>query len=211
MVEPSSDPASLYSTLGVEPDADVDAIKRAYRRLSRTYHPDRRLDADEKAAAGPHWLKINAAYDVLIDEKKRMVYDELGGQNLVDGLALLQGKSGSKIASADDLHREWRRAQSKNAEMQKMSRMGVSGSVVVSTSMSEVLQPSDPATPWWCRLAPRLSSVAMSEDMHMALDRRNTLSISNQALTKAGLGAPPCASDSSGSSRRCRRCSSARA
>ena len=69
----------LYSILGVSKNATQNDITSAYRRLSRTYHPDRRLDADEKLAAGPHWLKISAAYDVLADGRKRMVYDELGG------------------------------------------------------------------------------------------------------------------------------------
>ena len=41
----------LYETLGVDADASEDDIKRAYRRLSMTYHPDRRLDADEFDAA----------------------------------------------------------------------------------------------------------------------------------------------------------------
>ena len=41
---------SLYDTLGVARNASSDEITSAYRRLSRTYHPDRRLDPHEKAA-----------------------------------------------------------------------------------------------------------------------------------------------------------------
>ena len=47
----------LYNILGVPKSATPNEISSAYRRLSRTYHPDRRLDADEKRAAGPHWQR----------------------------------------------------------------------------------------------------------------------------------------------------------
>ena len=151
--------SDLYATLGVEPTCTDDDIKRAYRRLSRTYHPDRRLDIDEKRAAAPHWLRISAAYDILADDRKRMVYDELGGQHLQEGLALLRTRQGKSVTSAEDLHREWRRAQSKGADAQTIGRMGVSGSIVVSVSVAEVLQPSDPSVPLIRRLLPEVRAL----------------------------------------------------
>ena len=158
----------LYSTLGLDPTCSEDDIKRAYRRLSRTYHPDRRLDMDEKRAAAPHWLRISAAYDILADDRKRMVYDELGGQHLQEGLALLRTRQGQSVATAEELHREWRRAQSKGADAHSIGRMGVSGSVVVSVSVAEVLQPSDPSVPLMRRLVPEVRSV-----LERAIHRRD--------------------------------------
>ena len=180
----------LYSILGVSKNATQNDITSAYRRLSRTYHPDRRLDADEKLAAGPHWLKISAAYDVLADGRKRMVYDELGGANLQEGLALVSSKKvGPSVTTVEDLHREWRRAQSRSAEAAEMGRMGASGAIVISTSLQHVLQPPDPSIPLRERhLLPVLSSVAMQEEMGMRLDRKHSLTFSNQTVTKAGLG-----------------------
>ena len=176
--------SDLYETLGVESDASGDDIKRAYRRLSMTYHPDRRLDEEEKRAAGKEWLRISSAYDILADSQRRMVYDELGPQHLEQGLALLS----DKIATADDLHREWRRVQARQSEREHLGRMNVSGSFVVSASASDVLQPREPDAPLWRRLKPELSSVAMNEEMHVKLDPKNSLSVTNQAVTKAGLG-----------------------
>jgi DnaJ-class molecular chaperone len=178
----------LYATLGVESTAEAEDIKKAYRRLSLTYHPDRRLSLEEKQAAGPHWLKIAAAYDVLADEKKRMVYDELGGANLVEGLALLQSQGAGSVATADDLHREWRRGRARTDEAEHLRRMGVTGSIVVSTSLAEILQPSDPMTPLRRRLKPELSSIAMSHETRVRLDGKSNITLSNQAVTKAGLG-----------------------
>lgn len=76
---------SLYETLEVSPNATSDEIKKSYRRLARKYHPDinKEKDAEEK------FKEINAAYEILSDEKKRKQYDQFGdsmfgGQNFHD-------------------------------------------------------------------------------------------------------------------------------
>jgi len=63
-----------YETLGVSRDATQQAIKSAYRKLARKYHPDvnKSADAQEK------FKDINEAYEVLGDEQKRKRYDTLG-------------------------------------------------------------------------------------------------------------------------------------
>jgi DnaJ-class molecular chaperone len=64
--------ADLYSTLEVPRTADAAAIKRAYRKLAKQYHPDKTKD-DKKAAE--RFKQVTAAYDILSDEKKRGQYD----------------------------------------------------------------------------------------------------------------------------------------
>ena len=63
-----------YEILGVARDASASAIKSAYRKLARKYHPDvnKSSDAQEK------FKDINEAYEVLGDENKRKRYDQLG-------------------------------------------------------------------------------------------------------------------------------------
>jgi curved DNA-binding protein len=67
---------SLYETLEVSEGASPDEIKKAYRKLARKYHPDvnKSPDAEEK------FKEINAAYEVLSDEKKKAQYDRFGDQ-----------------------------------------------------------------------------------------------------------------------------------
>jgi curved DNA-binding protein len=63
-----------YGVLGVSRDADQDAIRRAYRKLAREYHPD--LNSDEDAE--DRFKEIGEAYEVLSDPEKRERYDRLG-------------------------------------------------------------------------------------------------------------------------------------
>src|SRR5262245_52658655 len=69
-----------YGILGVPRDATADDIKRAYRKLARQYHPDINPDP----AAQERFKEINAAYEVLSDDKKRQIVD-LGGDPLAPG------------------------------------------------------------------------------------------------------------------------------
>lgn len=63
-----------YQTLGVSRDATPDAIKKAFRKLARKYHPD----VNKEAGAEAKFKEVNEAYEVLSDPEKRKRYDTLG-------------------------------------------------------------------------------------------------------------------------------------
>ncbi len=63
-----------YTTMGVARDATADDIKRAYRKLSRKFHPD--VSKEKNAEA--RFKDIGEAYEVLKDPEKRAAYDQLG-------------------------------------------------------------------------------------------------------------------------------------
>jgi curved DNA-binding protein CbpA len=70
---PGNDP-DWYTVLGVGPTVDEEAIRQAYRKLAREHHPD------VVGAAGAEAMKrINAAYRVLSDPKRRHAYDQQRG------------------------------------------------------------------------------------------------------------------------------------
>src|SRR5579864_7087749 len=64
-----------YEILGVARDASGEDIKRAYRRLARTHHPD---VSHDKSEAEHRFKAINEAYEVLSDPDKRAHYDRFG-------------------------------------------------------------------------------------------------------------------------------------
>lgn len=91
-----------YEILGVSKDASKDEIKRAYRKLSKQYHPDinKEPGADEK------FKEISEAYEVLSDDTKRAQYDQFGhaGANQdFDGFGGFGGFSDAGFGGFEDI------------------------------------------------------------------------------------------------------------
>ena len=72
------DNTKFYTILGVEKNADLAAIKKAYFKLARTHHPDRGGDKDK-------FQEIQGAYEVLSDREKRELYDKYGEDGVTEG------------------------------------------------------------------------------------------------------------------------------
>jgi DnaJ-class molecular chaperone len=64
-----------YKVLGISKGATKEEIKRAFRKMARKYHPD--VNPDE-SKTGEKFKKINEAYSLLNDDKKREMYDKFG-------------------------------------------------------------------------------------------------------------------------------------
>ena len=69
-----ADKRDYYDVLGVSRDASDAEIKKAYRKLSKQYHPDINKEAD----AADKFKEITEAYEVLSDADKRSMYDQYG-------------------------------------------------------------------------------------------------------------------------------------
>jgi hypothetical protein len=64
---------SHYAILGLHPSASVIEIRRAYRELSKTYHPDTTTLASEVATR--KFQRLNEAYGILSNPERRSLYD----------------------------------------------------------------------------------------------------------------------------------------
>ncbi|XP_076758102.1 dnaJ homolog subfamily B member 6-B isoform X5 [Xylocopa sonorina] len=69
-----------YKVLEVQRTATSGDIKKAYRKLALKWHPDKNPENLEEA--NKRFKEISEAYEVLIDEKKRRVYDQYGKEGL---------------------------------------------------------------------------------------------------------------------------------
>lgn len=66
----------LYKRLGIESSASETDIKKAYRKMSIKYHPDK--NPDDKEGATKKFQEISEAYTILSDQEKRQKYDQFG-------------------------------------------------------------------------------------------------------------------------------------
>lgn len=84
-----------YRILGLSKGASEDDIKKAYRKMALKYHPDKNKspNAEEK------FKEVAEAYEVLIDKKKREVYDQYGEEGLKGGVPGGGGTNGAQFTS----------------------------------------------------------------------------------------------------------------
>lgn len=71
----------FYERLGVSKDASADDIKKAYRRMSKKYHPD----INKEAGAEQKYKDVQEAYETLSDSQKRAAYDQYGAAGAQGG------------------------------------------------------------------------------------------------------------------------------
>ena len=69
-----------YKLLGVKRNASKQEIKKAFKKLSLKYHPDKNKDNPKRAKE--MFIKIANAYEVLSDDEKRKIYDQYGEEGV---------------------------------------------------------------------------------------------------------------------------------
>ncbi|TWT14207.1 molecular chaperone DnaJ [Streptococcus sp. sy010] len=93
----------FYERLGVSKDASQDEIKKAYRKMSKKYHPD----LNKEAGAEQKYKDIQEAYETLSDSQKRASYDQFGaagaGGGFGGGAGGFGGFGGSGFGGFEDI------------------------------------------------------------------------------------------------------------
>ena len=79
----------LYQRLGISKDAETSEIKKAFKKLAMTHHPDKGGDPEE-------FKKIQHAHEILTDENKRKMYDMTGSDTgeMPQGMPFPSGPGG---------------------------------------------------------------------------------------------------------------------
>jgi curved DNA-binding protein CbpA len=79
------DRLDYYRLLGVEPEARIPQIKKAFFGIAAKFHPDRNRDADDRVQQAIYdiFKRLNEAYRVLCDYEKRKAYDRTRSEGKV--------------------------------------------------------------------------------------------------------------------------------
>ena len=69
-----------YDVLGIDPSASDDEVKKAYRKLSRKYHPDANVNNPNQAEAEAKFKEVQAAYTQIMKQREQGTsYNGTGG------------------------------------------------------------------------------------------------------------------------------------
>jgi DnaJ family protein C protein 9 len=93
---PDDDEVDLYNVLGLTSSASTDDIKKSYRRLALSFHPDKQASSateQERAATSLKFQQVGYAYTILSDATRRARYDETGrtDESFLQGVADSEG------------------------------------------------------------------------------------------------------------------------
>ena len=108
-----------YENLGIAKSATSKEIKKTYRKLAISYHPDKVAgNEEEKKLSEDVFIKISEAYAVLSDEKTKRIYDKYGKKGLQAherGIDPEKAGFGQKAPSASQKKKARERSQSRSA------------------------------------------------------------------------------------------------
>ena len=89
-----------YEVLEVRPDAELETIKRSYRKLAKQFHPDK------NPAAGDRFKEISMVFSVLSDQEKRQLYDLRGEKAITGGGAHEEEEEEEEEDDVEDVDEE---------------------------------------------------------------------------------------------------------
>jgi DnaJ family protein C protein 11 len=125
-----------YAILNVSKDANIDEIRNAYKKLAITYHPDHHSELSEFAKE--QFTLIKNAYETLIDEHKRQVYDIYGYEGLNHALNS-QIILTSNYKSTKELLKEYEKFKLREELLNSESKLNIHGKVMASMSLVDLV------------------------------------------------------------------------
>jgi DnaJ homolog subfamily C member 11 len=161
----SLDDNELYAVLGVSKDATEEQIKKAYKFLVQTMHPDKIRDESRKRVAQEKFIAIQQAYDVLKDVNLRNVYDVYGMEGLEAGMQV------SEFVDTASKHREWMKFQEhlKKKQIEEAMMSQQQGLYIFKTDATSLVSPYAKDLP----RMPQVTNVYMSTGIDIPIETGN--------------------------------------
>ncbi|RIB26502.1 hypothetical protein C2G38_2012505 [Gigaspora rosea] len=128
----------LYGVLNVSKEATEEQIKEAYKRLCRTFHPDKHVDPENKRAAETKFQVIQRAYEVLTDPTKRTIYDMFGEEGLNTSWEV-----GTRLKTPQELREEFEKQAKLKKEHEMENLVKSKGDFQLSIDATQLFDPYD--------------------------------------------------------------------
>ena len=95
-----------YSILGISRDASDEEVKKAYRKLSRKYHPDANIDNPNKEQAEEKFKQVQQAYEQIMKEREQGIDYGNYGSNNFGGFGGFSGQADSGYQDEESMRRQ---------------------------------------------------------------------------------------------------------
>ncbi|XP_026280653.1 dnaJ homolog subfamily C member 11 [Frankliniella occidentalis] len=188
----------LYTFLNLPRDATPEQIQQAYRHFSRIYHPDKHTDPASKKDAETLFQKTKYAYEVLIDEVQRAIYDNYGLKSLEEMKHGDQWAVVQRTMTPQEIREEYERIAREQEQRQMYLQTRPKGLVKVRVNATDLFDSypydvdtdekmfGDRTIDKWRTV--EVSGMSFYQYIEAPLTTRNILSLSGELSTQNGTG-----------------------
>ncbi|KZT56266.1 hypothetical protein CALCODRAFT_497572 [Calocera cornea HHB12733] len=132
---PQADEVDFYALLNVEKSASAAEIRESYHRLVIMLHPDKH-PPEHREAAGKRFQDVTQAYEVLMDESKRRIYDSVGMRGLASEWAV-----GVPLRTAEEIRAQFELYNYRRAKAMAKHEFDTTTTVTVGLDARPLLHP----------------------------------------------------------------------
>uniref|UniRef100_A0A182QHK4 J domain-containing protein n=1 Tax=Anopheles farauti TaxID=69004 RepID=A0A182QHK4_9DIPT len=174
-----------YATLNLPRTATADEISKAYRNLSRIFHPDKHGNGENKQKAELMFNRTKKAYEVLSDPHQRAIYDSLG----VKGLETEGWEIVHRTKTPNEIREEYERLAREREERRLQQKTNPRGNISVHINATDFFSRYDDEY-YDTGFLPSIevSGMSMSQSIEAPLSRTEIATLSGSLHLQNGVG-----------------------
>ncbi|XP_049299929.1 dnaJ homolog subfamily C member 11 [Anopheles funestus] len=174
-----------YATLNLPRSATHEEISKAYRNLSRIFHPDKHGNGENKQKAELMFNRTKKAYEVLSDPHQRAIYDSLG----VKGLETEGWEIVHRTKTPNEIREEYERLAQEREERRLQQKTNPRGNISVHINATDFFSRYDDEY-YDTGLLPSIevSGMSMSQSIEAPLSRTEIATLSGSLHLQNGVG-----------------------
>uniref|UniRef100_A0A182JRE3 J domain-containing protein n=1 Tax=Anopheles christyi TaxID=43041 RepID=A0A182JRE3_9DIPT len=174
-----------YSALNLPRDATQEEISKAYRNLSKIFHPDKHDNGENKQKAELMFNRTKKAYKVLSDPHQRAIYDSLG----VKGLETEGWEIVHRTKTPNEIREEYERLAQEREERRLQQKTNPRGNISVHINATDFFSRYDDDY-YDTGLLPSIevSGMSMSQSIEAPLSRTEIATLSGSLHLQNGVG-----------------------